>query len=139
MLFCFRAINTDQFAKRVFKIWDTNQDGQISFEEFAYIIFLMTKAPKEEKLKHIFTILDVDHSGTLGSQEIITAIKQAHNMSGDLNFDYNSKGIQIFRKMDFDGNLKINQDEFVNACMKDQELSKLMEELISCPELFETP
>ena len=99
----------------------------------------MTKAPKEEKLKHIFTILDVDHSGTLGSQEIITAIKQAHNMSGDLNFDYNSKGIQIFRKMDFDGNLKINQDEFVNACMKDQELSKLMEELISCPELFETP
>ena len=51
-MFCFRAINTDQFAKRVFKIWDTNQDGQISFEEFAYIIFLMTKAPKEEKLKH---------------------------------------------------------------------------------------
>ena len=29
---------------------------------------------------------------------------------GDLNFDYNSKGIQVFRAMDSDGDLRINQE-----------------------------
>ena len=129
-------MNTDQFAKRVFKIWDTNHDGYISFEEFCFIIYLMTKAPIEEKLKHVFTILDSDNNECLSSCEIISAIKHAHNMTGDLNFDYNSKGIQIFRQMDSDGNLKINQDEFVKACLKDDDLCKLFESLISCPEMF---
>ena len=97
----------------------------------------MTKAPKEVKLRHIFNILDIDGSGTLSAQEVVQAVKNAHNILGDLNFDYNSKGIQVFRAMDSDGDLRINQEEFVQACLKDENLGDLMEKLMSSPELFQ--
>ena len=135
--FIFRAIHPDQLAEKVFKNWDADQNGCISFAEFAYIIFLMTKAPKEVKLRHIFNILDIDGSGTLSAQEVVQAVKNAHNILGDLNFDYNSKGIQVFRAMDSDGDLRINQEEFVQACLKDENLGDLMEKLMSSPELFQ--
>ena len=97
----------------------------------------MTKAPKEVKLRHIFNILDVDCNGTLSAAEVVQAIKHAHNILGDLNLDYNSKGIQVFRAMDSDGDLRINQEEFIQACLKDDNLGDLMEKLMSSPELFQ--
>ena len=137
LLTFFRALCADQLAEKVFKNWDLDNNGLISFEEFAYIIFLMTKAPKEVKLGHIFNILDVDCNGTLSAQEVIQAIKHAHDILGDLNFDYNSKGIKVFRSMDQDGDLRINKKEFVKACLEDQDLGQLMEQLMSSPELFQ--
>ena len=70
-------------------------------------------------------------------EQVIQAIKHAHDILGDLNFDYNSKGIKVFRSMDQDGDLRINKKEFVKACLEDQDLGQLMEQLMSSPELFQ--
>lgn len=94
-------------------------------------MYFLTKAPKEEKLKHIFKLLDMDGSGTLSSKEVVQVVKHAYDVRGQLNFDYNVKGIQIFRVMDKDGDMKVNCQEFVDACLADSELSQLLEDLVS--------
>ena len=65
-----RAVNPDQMAETLFKNCDTNKDGSISFQEFAMTLYFLTHASKEEKLKHIFTLLDADGNGTLSSTEV---------------------------------------------------------------------
>ena len=54
-------------------------------------------------------------------------MKQAYDILGQLNFDYNRKGIEIFRKMDTDGDMKVSRAEFVEACVEDEELCSLLE------------
>ena len=68
--FFSRAVNPDQMAETLFKNCDTNKDGSISFQEFAMTLYFLTHASKEEKLKHIFILLDADGNGTLSSTEV---------------------------------------------------------------------
>ena len=120
----------DQIATTLFKNCDTNKDGTISFTEFVTTLYFLTKAPKQEKLEHIFKLLDMDGNGTLSSREVVQVVKHAYDIHGQLNFDYNAKGIQIFRTMDANNDMRVNCEEFVQACLNDQELSKLMEDLL---------
>ena len=70
MIFFSRAVNPDQMAETLFRNCDTNKDGSISFQEFAMTLYFLTHASKEEKLKHIFILLDADGNGTLSSTEV---------------------------------------------------------------------
>jgi Ca2+-binding EF-hand superfamily protein len=92
------AMNPTKLAEQVFKAGDTDKDGTISFREFASIMYLMTKAPKEEILNAIFGILDLNGDGTLSSAEVIQAVKQAYDLMGQLNIDFNNKGIEVIIK-----------------------------------------
>ena len=90
-----KSINPNLIAEKVFQTCDENKDGTICFNEFAIFMYMMTKASKEEKLKHIFDVLDSNGSGTLSSNEVVQAIKIGHDIIGDLNFDYNQKGVEV--------------------------------------------
>ena len=59
----------------------------------------------------------------------MSIIKHAYDIKGDLNFDYNKKGIEIFRSMNQSGDMKINCEEFLNACLNNSELSLLLEDV----------
>ena len=63
--------------------------------------------------------------------QVMSIIKHAYDIKGGLNFDYNKKGIEIFRSMDQSGDMKINCEEFVNACLSDSELSLLLEDVFN--------
>ena len=128
-------MNPDQIAERVFKSCDENKDGTISMNEFAMTLYFFTKAPKEEKLSHIFNLLDFDGNGMLSSQEVVQAIKHAYDIRGDLNFDYNSKGIEVFRKMDKDGDLRVNRKEFIATLIEDEKLCQLLEDILGYHDL----
>ena len=113
----------------IFKRVDSNSDGTISVTEFAIAIFFLTKAPVEEKLKHIFKLLDFDGSGFLSITEVMQIIKFAYDMQGQLNCDYDAKGMAVFNKMDKNFDCKINVEEFLEACQSDSELTQLFENM----------
>ncbi len=127
----FSAILVDQVAEMIFKRLDSNSDGTISVTEFAITIYFLTKAPVEDKLRHIFKLLDFDGSGFLSSKEVIQVIKYTYDMQGQLNIDYDAKGMAIFNKMDKDGDCKINVEEFLEACQSDSELTQLFENMFN--------
>ena len=78
--FICRAVNPDQMAETLFKNCDTNKDGTLSFKEFAMTLYFLTKAPKEEKLKHIFLLLDTDGNGSLSSREVSSYLHHYSNL-----------------------------------------------------------
>ena len=102
-------MDPNAIAKRVFEACDLDRDGHISFGEFVFSIYILTKAPKEEKLERVFAILDLDASGSLSCSEVVNAVKQSCNILGKLNCDFNRKGIEIFRQMDANGDMKVGK------------------------------
>ena len=92
--------------------------------------YFLTKAPKEKKLRHIFKLLDEDRNGLLSFGEVVNVVKHAYDIHGQLDFDYNAKGLEIFEEMDTNNDINITQDEFVQACLKNTEISQLMEDLM---------
>jgi len=88
--FFSRAVNPNQMAETLFKNCDTNKDGSISFQEFAMTLYFLTHASKEEKLKHIFILLDADGNGTLSSTEVNIFCKSEviiySNLKNDLQY-----------------------------------------------------
>eukprot|EP00095_Tigriopus_kingsejongensis_P000811 maker-scaffold941_size78300-snap-gene-0.15 protein:Tk00811 transcript:maker-scaffold941_size78300-snap-gene-0.15-mRNA-1 annotation:"conserved hypothetical protein" len=121
------VVDPNPIAKRVFEACDTNSDGTISFREYILAVTIFTKAPQAVKMKHVFGVLDEDKSGTLSTQEVIKCVKQTYDILGKLNTDYNRRGIEVFRQMDKDGDMKISETEFVDACLADPELAELLQ------------
>ena len=76
----------------------------------------------------MFVLTDEDKSGHLSCKEVIVAVKQAYDILGKLNCDYNQKGIEVFREMDANGDMKISLEEFINAATKDPDLCQLLEQ-----------
>lgn len=81
-------------------------------------------------MKRIFDVLDQDNSGSLSCQEVIKCVKQTYDILGKLNTDYNRKGIEVFRAMDKDGDMKVSKEEFLTACMQDEELCELLQKSV---------
>ena len=81
-----------------------------------------------KRFPHTFTTL-IQILIYIACMQVIHVIKHAHDIKGDLNFDYNKRGIEIFRNMDKSGDMRINCEEFVNACMTDSELCLLLEDM----------
>ncbi|TRY76396.1 hypothetical protein TCAL_17421 [Tigriopus californicus] len=132
------VVDPNPIAQRVFQACDQDHDGTISFREFVFACSIFTNAPREEKMKRIFDVLDQDQSGSLSCQEVIKCVKQTYDILGQLNMDYNRKGIEVFRVMDQDGDMKVSKEEFLNACLKDEELCGLLQKSVG-EEMFTQP
>ncbi len=55
------------------------------------------------------------------------AVKQAYDVLGRLGQDYHRRGIEVFRAMDADGDMRVDEREFLSACLGDEELGRLLE------------
>ena len=96
-------------------------------------LFFLTKAPKEEKFAHIFKLLDEEADGTLSYDELNKVVKHGHEIYRQLssrgsNFAVSS--LTVFQSMDSNHDLFVTKEEFVQACLKDQQLAELMEDLM---------
>ena len=120
-----------EIAQSIFRNCDKNADGTISLTEFAMTLFYLTKAPKEEKFRTIFKLLDDNGNGFLSSIEVINIIKHAYHIKGQINVNYREQGLRIFQNMDTNGDFNVDQEEFVRACLNDQEFCQLMEDIMA--------
>ena len=107
-------IGKSVLLRRMIEIFDSNSDGQISFEEFTSGLELFSsKRDPKDKLLFLFRIYDLDNDGYISNGELFMALKRmiGNNIQDEQLQQIVDKTIREADK-DFDG--KISFEEFEN-------------------------
>jgi len=120
-----------KLAQHIFRMYDTNQDGHIDFREFMLALYIMNNGSAEQNLRQIFRVFDINNDGAISLKELQKIVKDLYHLmkekpeeSNDViartDFtELNEDNIArtAFAEMDEDKDGKIDQDEFVSACL----------------------
>jgi len=133
----FREMMTKAMPKKdaskmeghVFRIYDTNDDGYIDFVEFMVVFYVMSDGTPQEVLSKIFRVFDVNSDGTINKKEMARLIKDMYGLIKSENPEDATKefiSASAFAEMDKDEDGKITTEEFVNACLGQEQFSKML-------------
>ncbi|KAL3839391.1 hypothetical protein ACJIZ3_023982 [Penstemon smallii] len=112
--------------KEMFKIIDTDNSGQITFDELKVGLKRFGANLNESEIRDLMKAADVDNSGTIDYGEFIAATLHLNKIDKE---DYLLKAFSYFDK---DGSGYITQDELQKACeefgIKDDHLEEIIRE-----------
>merc|ERR1712080_612517 len=127
---CFPSGNAGEFCDHVFRTFDTDKNGFIDFKEFLMAIDVTSSGSPEEKLKWAFRMYDVDGNGVIDLEEMTKIVQSIYNMmrshAGNIAGTATDRAKDIFTRMDANGDGSLTQEEFLQGCLSDRELSKLL-------------
>ena len=66
----FPSVNSDRLSNHIFKVYDSNNDSFISFDELLTVIYISSSGSPEENLKLIFNIFDTNKDGLITKREL---------------------------------------------------------------------
>merc|ERR1712168_1314471 len=121
--------DASKMEKHVFRIYDSNNDGYIDFVEFMLIFHIMSDGTPQEVLSKIFRVFDVNSDGTINKKEMTRLIKDMYGLIKSENPEEATKefiSASAFAEMDKDEDGKITTEEFVNACLGQEQFSKML-------------
>ena len=124
--------NAENFCNHVFRTFDTDKNGEINFVEFLVAINITLSGTTLEKLRYAFKLYDVDGNGLIDQGEMNRIILAIYELMGE-NEDSKPTKLApeertriIFSQMDTNCDGYLTEDEFVQGCEKDNELSTLL-------------
>jgi len=115
--------NAEQFSKRSFRTFDTDNSGTIDFTEFLLALHVTSAASPRDKLQCAFRMYDVDGNGAIDMQEMNKVIQGVYLMLGS---EDKGRAAEVFKKMDLNSDGKVTEQEFMEACSTDSELMTLL-------------
>merc|ERR1712088_959258 len=108
--------DTDGLAEHIWRIYDTNLDGEVDFREFMLALCVMRTGTAEENLKQIFRAFDVNSDGKVERSELGSVAEELSKLgSGEVKEELVQRA---FNEMDADMDGGITQEEFVSACLQ---------------------
>ncbi|XP_025111768.1 LOW QUALITY PROTEIN: neuronal calcium sensor 1-like [Pomacea canaliculata] len=117
--------NPSKFAVYVFKAFDTNKDGFISFKEFIQALSITSRGTLDEKLDWAFSLYDLDNDGFITKQEMVEIVDAIYSMVGNLmdlpkDEDTPEKRVtKIFSRMDMNHDNLLTKEEFREGSKSD--------------------
>ena len=117
-----------KMEKHVFRIYDCDTDGFINFEEFLSVFHIMSDGSNEEVLRRVFRVFDVNSDGTISRREMTQLVKDMYGLLQSTNSGIAAEGMladDAFAEMDKDNDGQISEDEFVQSCLEQKDLSKM--------------
>jgi len=121
--------NTNNMKKHLFRMYDSNNDGSIDFVELMLFFYIMSEGTAEEVLEKIFRVFDVNGDGTITKEEVEALIKDMYDMIKAKNPEIQSQTSlveSVFAEMDADGDGKVTPNEFITACLSQEQMSKML-------------
>jgi len=118
-----------KMEKHVFRMYDSDKDGFIDFTEFMLVFHIMSDGTVEEVLTKIFRVFDVNGDGVISTKEMNKLIKDMYGLlkTEDPNIAaQNMIAKTAFAEMDKNKDGKVTKEEFVGACLEQQEISKML-------------
>ena len=111
--------------KEIFQAFDTDNDGQINYNEFEQsLLRLKSKEIKPNEIRSYFTSIDTDKNGRIEYTEFIAACLDKKNLLTE------ERLYEAFSKLDIDHNGKITKDELMSVLKLEGNNDKFVTELI---------
>ena len=118
----------------LFQIFDHDNSGTINFKEFVLATDITSSGDPKEKLKWTFRLYDKDRRGTIEMSKMVEVLETVYIMEGSMSGNMaRDKAKQIFYGLDIGGNGSLTCDEFINRCMKDEEIVEMLTQNNSPP------
>eukprot|EP00092_Neocalanus_flemingeri_P083755 GFUD01105134.1.p1 GENE.GFUD01105134.1~~GFUD01105134.1.p1 ORF type:complete len:184 (+),score=68.05 GFUD01105134.1:69-620(+) len=114
-------LNMKKMEANIFRMYDTNQDGNVSMEEFLIVFHVFSNGSAEENLQRIFRIFDVDNNGVISKNELKKLVKDMSSQCGD-----DVLTDSTFLEMDKDKDGSITSEEFCAAVLAQDKFSKFL-------------
>ncbi len=105
----------DILLDRVFKRFDSDNDGYISREEWIYGLSVFLKGTEDERVHYCFDIYDLNNDGFISREEMLNMLKTALGRHGlDEDQDEGVKDLieMTLRKMDVDKDGRVSLDDW---------------------------
>ncbi|XP_029997684.1 recoverin a [Sphaeramia orbicularis] len=138
----FPDADPTEYARHVFRSFDTNADGTLDFKEYIVALHLTSGGKTLQKLEWAFALYDVDGNGTISKNEILEIIKLTR-FSFAVNFnmipvddqknlpqDENTPEKRAEKIWTFFGkqeNDKISEGEFIKGVMENKDILRLIQ------------
>lgn len=118
----FKAGNSTVLAEHIFRTFDKNNDGNISFKELMSSLSVTSRGTVEEKLEWAFNIYDIDGSGSITMEEIIhivncmREIANANTVTEDEDKKISNEEVEaMFKTMDLNSDGHLTLKEFIDG------------------------
>ncbi|XP_052124655.1 Kv channel-interacting protein 1 isoform X1 [Frankliniella occidentalis] len=124
--------NSSLYAHYVFKAFDVNCNGAITFRDLLVTLSTLLRGSIYEKLRWTFKLYDINGDGCITRSElteIVVAIhelmgRRAHQVEDDRKC--REQVDRVFRKLDLNQDGVITIEEFMESCLKDEIITRSM-------------
>ncbi|XP_063933095.1 uncharacterized protein LOC135144896 [Zophobas morio] len=115
----------ESFSQHIFNVFDTKKSGFIDYVDFVTFLSIASRGSIEEKLNWAFKILDVNNSGSVKKQEMLSVIESMQEMLSNFTDIVSTENSpqsrvdKIYELLDKKEDEAIRLEEFVSACSRD--------------------
>ena len=123
------AKDARKMTQHAFRIYDLNNDGYVDFAEFMVVFFILAEGDPKEVLTKMFRLFDVNGDGSISREEMTRLVKDMYGLLKTENPEIATEEMiakAVFAEMDKDKDGKITEEEFVAACLGEEEFSKIL-------------
>lgn len=107
----YPGFDTAGLAEHIWRIYDTNLDGEIDFREFMLALCVMGHGSAEDNLKQIFRLFDINSDGKVEKEELGRVVEELSKL-GEVGEEVVERA---FTEMDADRDGGVTEEEFVQA------------------------
>ncbi|XP_046565680.1 Kv channel-interacting protein 4-like isoform X3 [Haliotis rubra] len=124
--------DSSDYAHYVFKTFDHDNNGSISFEEFVMGLSVLSRGTLQERLQWAFNLYDINGDGIITKDEMLDIVSAIYEMMGRYTepvVDETSAKEhveRVFQKMDMNRDGVISLEEFMDTCRRDENITKGM-------------
>lgn len=123
------GVDADKMECHVFRIYDVNNDGYIDFVEFMVVYSIMAGGSPREILGKIFRLFDENSDGAITREEMERLVSDMYGLLKRKNPNCLAVELiksSVFTEMDSDRDGLVTKEEFITACLAEQDFSKLL-------------
>jgi len=121
----FSGEQRKRMEENVFRIYDTNQDGYIDFEEFMVVFCVLSGGEPQDVLGKIFRMFDANGDGKISHKEMEKLVKDMKGVIQLPDKKMTPKQVveALFEEMDKDHDGTVEEAEFIEAVLGHQKTS----------------